>query len=189
MEHIPTVLKNKARILRLLIEHGADVTAQDETQSTPLHMASYSGIPDLVQPLIEHGADAKRQDRSQRTPLHLAASRVSTKITSLVFAAEVLRTHVYVQEVWSSVHSGFTPHPVGAVSIADTMRLLIDHGANVAAQDETHSTPLHLAAFWCNVEAVRLLIEHGGDVLAQDGNHRTPLHLALLRVSVETIKP
>ena len=76
-----------------------------------------------------------------------------------------------------------------AVSIADTMRLLIDHGANVAAQDETHSTPLHLAAFWCNVEAVRLLIEHGDDVTAQDGNHRTPLHLALLRVSVETSQP
>ena len=69
------------------------------------------------------------------------------------------------------------------------MRLLIDHGADVAAQDETHSIPLHLAAFWCNVEAVRLLIEHGDDVTAQDGNHRTPLHLALLRVSVKTISP
>ena len=76
-----------------------------------------------------------------------------------------------------------------AVSIADTMRLLIDHGANVAAQDETHSTPLHLAAFWCNVPAVQLLIEHGDDVLAQDGNNRTPLHLALLPVSVETSQP
>ena len=76
-----------------------------------------------------------------------------------------------------------------AVSIADTMRVLIDHGANVAAQDETRSIPLHLAAFWCNVQAVQLLIEHGDDVLAQDGNHRTPLHHALLRVSVETSQP
>ena len=85
-----------------------------------------------------------------------------------------------MQEVWSR---HYTSHYVDAVSIADAMRLLIDHGANVAAQDETHSTPLHLAAFWCNVEAVRLLIEHGDDVFVQDGNQRTPLHLALLRVS------
>ena len=91
-----------------------------------------------------------------------------------------------MQEVWSKYT---TRHPVDAVSIADTMRLLIDHGANMTAQDETHSTPLHLAAFWCNFEAVRLLIECGADVTAHDGNHKTPLHLALLRVSVETIKP
>ena len=91
-----------------------------------------------------------------------------------------------MQEVWPK-HT--TRHPVDDISIADTMRLLIDHGANITAQDETHSTPLHLAAFWCSVEAVRLLIECGADVTAHDGNHKTPLHLALLRVSVETIKP
>ena len=72
-----------------------------------------------------------------------------------------------------------------ADSIADSMRLLIDHGVNVAAKDETHSTPLHLAAFWCNIEAVRLLIKRGADISARDGNCRTPLHLALSRVSFE----
>ena len=92
MEHIPTVLRNKARIMRLLIEHGADVKARDETQSTPLHMASYSGIPDLVQLLIEHGAGTNVQDRdrSQRTPLHLASSRVSAKVASAFFLPGIL---------------------------------------------------------------------------------------------------
>ena len=74
---------------------------------------------------------------------------------------------------------------MNADSIADTMRLLLEHGANVAAQDGTHSTPLHLTAFWCNIEAVRLLIEHGADITARDENYRTPLHLALSRVSFE----
>ena len=169
--------------MRLLIEHGADVKAQDETQLTPLHMASYSGIPDLVQLLIEHGVDTNGLDRNQSTPLHQASSRVSAKITFLFFRP---RTDVNVQEVWPTYH---TPHPVNAVSIADTMRLLINHGADITAQDETHSTPLHLAAFWCNTEAVRLLFECGADVTTPDGNHKTPLHFALLRVSVETIKP
>jgi ankyrin repeat protein len=66
--------------MRLLIEHGADVKAQDETHSTPLHMASSSGIPEIVQLLIEHGADVSGRDRRHRTPLHLASSWVSAKL-------------------------------------------------------------------------------------------------------------
>jgi hypothetical protein len=80
-------------------------------------------------------------------------------------------------------------HNVDADTKEDTMRLLIDHGANVAAQDEYHSTPLHLAALGGNTRAVRLLIEHGADVAARDRNHRTPLHLASSRrVGVRTIQ-
>ena len=69
---------------------------------------------------------------------------------------------------------------------AVTVKLLIDNGADVTAQDETHSTPLHLAAFSGSVEAVRLLIECGADVTAQDQRYRTPLHLASSRVSAQT---
>lgn len=69
---------------------------------------------------------------------------------------------------------------------ADTVKLLIDHGADVAMQDETKSTPLHLASSLGSTETVRLLIEHGADVTARDTNHRTPLHLAASLVSTET---
>ncbi|KAH8977325.1 ankyrin repeat-containing domain protein [Lactarius deliciosus] len=43
--------------VRLLIEHGADVAAQNENQSTPLHLASSSKVAETVQLLIKHGAD------------------------------------------------------------------------------------------------------------------------------------
>jgi ankyrin len=71
---------------------------------------------------------------------------------------------------------------------ADIVMLLIDHGADVAAEDETHSTPLHLAALSGSADTVRLLIEHGADVTAQDRRYRTPLHLAseLSSVSAKT---
>ena len=58
------------------------------------------------------------------------------------------------------------------------MGLLIDHGANVNAQDDTKSTPLHLASSMGSIETVQLLIEHGADVTARDVRHMTPLHLA-----------
>ena len=61
---------------------------------------------------------------------------------------------------------------------ADTVRLLIEHGADVAAQDKTRSTALHLAALSGGSETVRLLLDHGADVSIRDESHQTPLHLA-----------
>ena len=66
---------------------------------------------------------------------------------------------------------------------ADTVRLLIDNGGDVAARDETHSTSLHLASFSGSADTVQVLIEHGADVTTRDGRYRTPLHLASLWAS------
>ncbi|KAH8980408.1 ankyrin repeat-containing domain protein [Lactarius akahatsu] len=62
------------RMMRLLIRHGADVTAQDDAHSTPLHLASSKGSVETVEMLIQHGADVNAQNGDQSTPLHLAAS-------------------------------------------------------------------------------------------------------------------
>ena len=72
------------------------------------------------------------------------------------------------------------------VEKVDIVRQLIDHGADVAARDETRLTPLHLAAFSGSVETVRLLIEHGADVTARDVCNATPLHSASSTVSPKT---
>ena len=58
------------------------------------------------------------------------------------------------------------------------MQLLIQHGADVTARDEAHSTPLHLASSKGSSETVKLLICHGADSNARDGKRMTPLHLA-----------
>ena len=69
--------KFQADTVKLLINHGADVTARDETLRTPLHLAAFSGSTKTVQLLIEHGADVTAQDRRKKTPLHLTFSDVS----------------------------------------------------------------------------------------------------------------
>ena len=66
---------------------------------------------------------------------------------------------------------------------ADTVRLLIEHGADAITLDKTHSTALHLAASFGSSETVRLLLEHGADVSMLDENKKTPLHLAISPVS------
>lgn len=76
MDHNSELSKEKAEIVRLLIEKGADVTARDENHSTPLHLASSSGFLESVRLLLEHGARVAVQDRCCRTPLHLASAWV-----------------------------------------------------------------------------------------------------------------
>jgi len=147
----------KANTVRLLINHGADVTAEDETHSTPLHLASSLGTAETVQLLIECRADVNARDGNHRTPLHLASSRdEGPKELSDDADAPMARFD----------------------DKADTVQLLIDYGADVTAQDDTHSTPLHLASSKGSVETVEILIKHGADVNAQNGNLSTPLHLA-----------
>jgi ankyrin repeat protein len=60
--------------VQLLIRHGADVTARDDTHSTPLHLASSKGHAAPVDLLIQHGSDVNAQNGKQSTPLHLSAS-------------------------------------------------------------------------------------------------------------------
>ena len=57
-----------------LLRNGADVTARDDTYSTPLHLASAKSCAETVDLLILHGADINAQNVRQSTPLHLAAS-------------------------------------------------------------------------------------------------------------------
>ena len=66
--------KVKTRVVRVLLEHGADVSARDDTHSTPLHLASFKGNSEAIKLLIRHGADVNAQDERHMTPLHWAAS-------------------------------------------------------------------------------------------------------------------
>lgn len=60
--------------MQVLIWNGADITARDDTQTTPLHLASSKWSAEAVNLLIWHGADIDARNGNQSTPLHLAAS-------------------------------------------------------------------------------------------------------------------
>lgn len=68
--------RDKTNTVQVLIRHGADgtVTARDDSNSTPLHLASSKWSAEAVNLLIQHGADVHGQNGNQSTPLHLAAS-------------------------------------------------------------------------------------------------------------------
>lgn len=169
----------KAEIVHVLLEHGADVTARDDSHSTPLHLASSNWSPNIVRLLIEHDADVDVVDENHKTPLLLASSGVSVK------PALLLQHKAYVNEQKKQDDSHSFAWEDKSIARAETVRVLLEHGADVTAQDDAYSMPLHLASSEGAPDIARLLIEYGADINSLDGNRKTPLHLAASGVSAQ----
>ena len=61
-------------IVMLLMEQGADVTATNHTEETPLHWAArVHGSGEVMRAMLNRGADVNAEDIYQITPLHWAA--------------------------------------------------------------------------------------------------------------------
>lgn len=48
------------------------------------------------------------------------------------------------------------------------IRILLKHGAPIAARDSVSRTPLHFAAQCKNVDGVKVLLEHGAEMMSRD---------------------
>ena len=129
--------------MQLLIEHGADVHARDESQSTPLHMASSSpsweGVQTTVRLLIEKGASVNVYDKTHETPLHRLSSCQYPNVDSLPLLLEN-GADVDVED-----DEGFTPYQIASAEEHYKMaRLLLDHRARIVPNRRQYSTSLHV---------------------------------------------
>ena len=71
-------------VLRLLLEHGADINVRNHRGRTPLYLASSSGMQDVVRLLLEQGADVDAKSNDGITPVQEAAKRGHTEVVKLL---------------------------------------------------------------------------------------------------------
>jgi hypothetical protein len=75
---------------------------------------------------------------------------------------------------------GFITHPAWhADRQVETIRCLLDAGADLHAQDKNGATPLHRAVRTRCAAAVRCLLKAGSDPTAENKSGSTPFHLAV----------
>ena len=176
-----TLREGHLNVARLLIEHGADVAAQSEDGTTPLHRVSFQGHVDLAWLLIEHGADVAAQSKGGSTPLQRASFQGHVDVARLLIK--------HGADAAARSKDGMTPlHSAAFRGDMDVARLLIEHGADAAAQSEDGTTPLHSASFQAHVDLPQLLIKHGADAAAQSKDGSTPLHRACFRGHVDVAR-
>jgi len=167
-----------SNIARLLLEHGADVNARDNDRFTPLHSATQYGRVEVVRVLLDHSAKVGSQaGRGSRTTTFRAASefvnsREAEDKTPLHLVSEC--RHYAVSDI--------------ELSVSNIARLLLEHGADMNARDNTYFTPLHSAARYGMVEVLRVLLKHGANVDAEDEDGRTASSVAVGARRNETTK-
>lgn len=183
---------NRVSVVEYLLQNGADVHAKDKGGLVPLHNACSYGHYEVTEMLVKHGAVVNVSDLWKFTPLHEAAAKGKYEICRLLLKHGADRT--------KKNRDGNTPLDLakdGDTDIQDLLRgdaALLDaakkgcvvrvkklcspHNVNCRDTQGRHSTPLHLAAGYNNLEVAEFLLQNGADVNAQDKGGLIPLHNA-----------
>ena len=170
------------RIARLLLERGADVNTRRNDDCTPLHVASYFGIVEIVRLLLDHGADpeANAEGDMGEKPLHQVTYGKYRSQEDGVRVAQLLLERGAAVNTRRNDRS--TPlHIATLLGTFEIAQVLIDHRAEVDARDDFGETPLHNVSqgkYESQEDGVRtaqLLLDHGADANAYSNTCKTPL--------------
>jgi ankyrin repeat protein len=171
------------QVAELLYRHSGDVEVRGNwVVATSLHMASATGLVDVVEWLLNHGADINAEANDRWTALHYAACHSRLKAVRMLLerGADVNPRNAQGEV---PLHLATIPYITGRDSDLDIMQLLLDSGADANARDNAGSTPLHHSSyknpFQGTVEGSHLLLKHGAHIYSKDDEGRTPLQLAL----------
>jgi ankyrin repeat protein len=200
-------------VVQALLDGGAEVNAKDEGGTTVLMHAALDADIEVVKLLLSKGADANAQNKNGATAM-LWALHDPGKVNLLldhgakisdeaVFVAASIsggsRTLKLLADCGANLRvskGGFTP--LGAATRGgdlDTIRLLLDHGADVGARTKSGFTALDGAASWPdNAAIVSLLLDRGADpktkveTFGLAADVFTPVMAAAMRGDVEALK-
>ena len=159
----------------LLLERGVELD---------LFAACMAGAHDRVVELIAREPDLiKSYSHDGWTPLHLACFFAQPGLVETLIAQGA--------DVKARSRNGMHNTPLHAAAAGrnrDAVRLLLEHRAEVNAQQEGGWTALHAAAQNGDAEMVRLLIAAGADVKMRAENQQNALDLALTKGQQDVVE-
>jgi ankyrin repeat protein len=157
---------------------GTDVNQPDPDGDYPLHVAARRGRVVISKELLDHGADPNAENLAGATPLRVALGEGKTQV------AQVLTKKGAADDpqelLFDLVHDGVTDR--------DSLRFLVDRGADVNVSDADGDAVLHIAVRNNQLLLVKRLIDEGADVNLPDGQGRTPLEIAAVNENRDITK-
>ena len=162
-----------------LIRAGANVNAEDDEKDTPLHYAVNMGNVDLVKALLKAGADPDAENSKRMNALMIAVVKDDVKMIQILVSAGAAIKIPKSSKVYSALHAA-----ASHANNPETLRQLLQAGADVNGTDEVRNTPLHYAvlrAVGKNADAknamefVKVLLGAGADPNIMNDEKKTPL--------------
>ena len=203
------VVGNLSDMVKLLIEHGADVDGLGSVHPRPLLSAVEANLPEIARLLLEAGAEVDPTDDECRSPLTLAASENHFEMAKLLvdygagvngpatygcsttpLLAAALRNHHqmarFLVDRGGSFDDGRSLLAAVEARAFDVAEFLIGRGANVGAKRNGEPL-LHVLVKKNDIEGARFLLDRHADVdsTTRDSFAPTPLMVAVVEKHVD----
>jgi ankyrin len=169
------------KFARILLEHGAGATAENNNGKTALHILSECRTNDedevlnLAQLLFKRGA-VDRRDKDSETPLHLAIRHIKFKL-AVILLRRGADANAENNKFMAPLHILSETKTNDEGAILNIVLVLLKHGADVNRRDKDNCSPLHLAIRRNRHKLARIILEHGADANAENNMARTPLQM------------
>lgn len=166
----------KERLVELLLNFNeCPIDDPDDTNATPLILATLKGSLPIVKMLLERGANVNHRNTNGHTPVKYAGSKNHKD----------LLVHLLNMNGDPNVrdHIGDTPlHRIASMEHHDCLRTLLTHpkssqSIDVNVKNNQGNTALHLACENDDATSALLLIDHGATIDIENKNKETPLDL------------
>lgn len=173
-------------VVEALLEHKANINAQDMEGKSPLHVAIINQHPGIISLVLScKSVDLSLRDKKGQTPFTIAMTAKNNKAAQAILKIEPRAAEQYNNKGLSFLHT--------AIQKSDIESVLFLLGINVAinsrTNDSAHLTPLHLAVQSGSEIIIRNLLLAGANVNDFTLQKQNALHLAagLDRASICTI--
>ncbi|XP_058800177.1 ankyrin-1-like [Phymastichus coffea] len=165
----------KCAVIKIMIDHGFAIDAQDVKGHTALHFAVRFGQTEMVKLLLECGADVNARNTIGQIPINYPNIFYATAEQQ-----DILKLLLEHRCQWSLLDETYRMQIYNLMCYGpkEAIEILLNLNADYAARDAFHQTILHYIVKNRNTDVVQLLKSRDIDPNVEDDKGRTPLHIA-----------